>query len=129
MKLRYGWVRTDGSAYLRRTVQYGEKVSFKASTTLPTITFTANVAALADIIPTTAASILLVLRKPTTSACAVAPNSSYVLASAPLCLQMTGSDAGRDFISIMGEFQVEASSIYLLGTNGVVYHYGWRDNL
>ena len=129
IKLRYGWVRTDGSANLKRSIQYGGRVAWKAASSLPTITFSTNAALIASLVPTTAASIMLVHRQTDgTKASGVAGNSTYSSTTAPIAQQVT---SGGGLKTVMGEIALEGTSIYSVGDNTgcTVYHYGWSDNL
>lgn len=128
MKMRYGWVRTDGSANLRRTVQYGNKAAYKANITLPALTFSTGVADVTGLVPTTAASIIVMHRHVDgTTVTGLAPNSTYTDLTAPLT---QAADSGARINNNVAEFMLESTNVYFVGTGtATAYCYGWSDNL
>ena len=129
MKMRFGWVRTDGSANLRRTIQYGNRVAYKlVSGTLPLLTFSTGVAALGDFIPSTAASVFVLHRHVDgTTVTGLAPNSAYGATTAPLTQT---ADSSARINNNVAEFMIEVMNVYFVGTGtATAYVYGWSDNL
>lgn len=141
-KARIGAVRTDGSAHLYRTLQYGPRTQYVIGTN-PTAsramitgssgdisipTWTAQ--AVAAFVPPTASRIHLTLAVDGQAAMA-APNGSYgaynsATVPPPLMLSLAGS-VGRisDWITL------ESTNVYYAsnGANAELFCLGWEDNL
>lgn len=141
-KARLGAVRTDGSAHLYRTLQYGPRTQYVIGTN-PTVSRAMITGASGDIsiptwtaqsvgafVPPTASRIQMTLAVDSQAAMA-APNNSYgaynsATVPPPLMLSLAGS-TGR----ISDWLILESSNVYYAsnGGNAQLFCLGWEDNL
>jgi hypothetical protein len=137
-KGRIGWVRTDGSANLLRTVQYGTRAQYitpaagyplmasgSTSSTWSAIS-TANYA------PSTASGLVVGLSKLTTSSAVAAhPNNVLPTAGSLAALYIGGNGNFDEPLVIQGLLLLESSSVYYLSgsASGAFFAQGWIDNV
>ena len=137
-KGRIGWVRTDGSSNLLRTIQYGTRAQYitpaagyplmasGSTSSAWTAISTANYA------PSTAAGIVVGLQRGSTLATtAVHPNNAIPTAG-NLATLWLGSNGNFDApTNMQGLLLLETTSIYWLSNAALTYVYaqGWVDNV
>jgi hypothetical protein len=139
---RFGWVLTDGSSLLKRTIQRGADAQYALAsgtntTTLPTIGSGAQTGwrtvAVSGFAPSTATSINATVVATTAQATALAPNSSVYSATLasprpPICTKAGTIGSSIDFNSNTGSFVLESTNVYYTGdANSVASCIGWRD--
>jgi hypothetical protein len=139
-KARVGWVRTDGSSNLLRTIQYGNRAQYVATASgYPTIASGAatqwTAASVTGLVPTSASAISMVLaiENNISARAAVAPNN------APTSLLnsfmfMNGNSAYPNSATMSGTMILESTSVYYYGNSATAaINYlsctGWIDNL
>lgn len=136
-KTRVGWTRTDGSAHLLRTVQYGSQVRF----TSPALSTIANGTAgnvttptwvslsTSNYAPSTAVAIVIgTTNLNGTGAVILAPNNSYSGISSTTNFPPFASFGGGLLATVFFE---TAATVYWAGsaTNGALYAAGWIDSI
>lgn len=149
-KARVGWVRTDGSANLYRTMQKGRKAHYVVSTgsntaALPLFTSTSvgntNTPtwvsqSVANFVPTTASEISLVLQTYgfgyfTNYHAIAAPNNSYgnISSTNPPPLMASTAYAGA-VSNIKGSITLESTNVYVAtDPSARIFCYGWEDDI
>lgn len=144
-KARLGWVRTDASGNLMRTLQLGRKAQYVVTagsntTALPVLisgaqgsftTPTWVAASINSAVPATASTIRLIASNPATGgSMAAAPNNSYGAYNSttnppPLVLGTNGFAT-----NVAVEFTLESTNIYYAGAaNCSMWCLGWEDNI
>lgn len=143
-KVRVGWVRTNGSAQLYRTIQRGDVARYVVGTLPGNVRRMANGAvgsvvtptwvavAVGAYVPSTASKISVGLQYNATVAM-VAPNNSYgEFSSSTNSPPMVGGSSTVGVLgTLLGEIFLESTNIYWAssGVTGGLYCYGWEDNL
>ena len=141
-KARLGAVRTDGSAHLLRTLQYGNRVQYVVGTNPttarqmisgvsgdPTVpTWTAQ--SVSSYVPPTASMIHVGLYANNTAGIA-APNNSYGNLSSSSNPPPLAASAPSAVVNTLGWLVLESTNIYYAGNGAAtaLYCYGWEDNL
>lgn len=140
-KARLGWIRTNASGNLYRTLQYGRKVQYivdgtilTAPVTMATGTATAWTAvAVASFVPSTAMAIRvgIVGNAYSGTLFAVAPNNNYNVTNAPIYFR---NDVPNGVAPLLTEdIILESANVYwgcnVPANTGALYCYGWEDNL
>ena len=140
-KARIGWVRTDGSSNLLRTVQYGTRAQYiTPSTGYPVMaTGTSSAAWLAvstaNYVPPTAAAIVVgAIKNNVLGIIGVHPNNAIALptVTTSLATLWSGNNGNQGVpVGLQGTILLETASIYWFsdnaGTN--LYAQGWLDNV
>jgi hypothetical protein len=137
-KGRIGWVRTDGSSNLLRTIQYGTRAQYitpaagyplmasGSTSSAWTAISTANYA------PSTASGLVVGLSKLTTSSAVAAhPNNAIPTAGSLAALYIGGNGNFDEPLVIQGLLLLESSSVYWLSgsASGAFFAQGWIDNV
>lgn len=134
-KMRVGWVRTDGSSNLWRTIQYGNRAQWVATTSEYQIMTSGNqsswfAVATGSYVPTTATQIIVAVYHPNDSGRAfVAPNNALSTTYGMFGIGANGVYGIEG--TAQGSMNLESSNIYYYATGGggsKLYAQGWIDN-
>lgn len=148
-KARVGYVRTDASGNLLRTLQYGRRAQYVVGTNPASTQVMASGAngspstptwspvATGNYVPPTAATILGTIGSgPASGTCTMiaAPNNSYGpynSSSNPPPVAFNAATSSQGLVNIPFEFTLESSSIYWASASGsaTLSCTGWTDNL
>ena len=137
-KARIGWVRTDGSSNLLRTIQYGTRAQYITSASgyplmaSGSTSSTWSAISTANYVPSTASAIVVAISKLTTSAPVAAhPNNALPTAGSLATLYIGGNGNFDEPLVIQGTMLLESSSVYWLSGSSTGYFYaqGWVDNV
>jgi hypothetical protein len=138
-KMRVGWVRTDGSSNLIRTIQYGNRTQYIATSSgYPTLASGSasqwTAVSVVNFVPTTASQIglSLFLENSTAARAAIAANNSATSLSGSFMYSF-GNTGYPDSVVESGIMVLESSNIYYYGgsSNASVNFIsctGWIDN-
>lgn len=142
---RFGWVRTNGSGYLYRTIQYGNRVQYIVDGTILTAPRTIVSGTVGDIngayvaatispfVPTTSSRIFglafIMGAHDTARYMILAPNNNYGSWIGPNIAIRIVNPSGMTSSAIPFDFMLESSNLYWAGGPGYVTCLGWQDNL
>jgi hypothetical protein len=140
-KARIGWVRTDGSANLLRTIQYGTRAQYiTPSTGFPAMATGISSAAwlavsTANFAPSTAGAIVVgAVKNNVNGVIGVHPNNAIALPTSTTSLSVlwSGNNGNQGVpAGIQGTILLETTSIYWFSDNAStnLYAQGWIDNV
>ena len=137
---RLGTVRTDGSAFLLRTLQYGRRAQYVVGTDPTAMPLMLNGSATtsawtaistANFVPATASEIIITGLTTSVGKIAVAPNGNYGAPSSTTNSPPLQDDTGTAVAFIFGALLLESASIYYYTGHANTYIWcgGWVDNL
>lgn len=143
---RFGWMLTDGSANLLRTLQNGRRAHYVvvvASNTasLPQLASGSTSGAwtaksVSAFVPPTASEVVLSIQLSgnVSAVVSVAPNAGYTgitVNSLPVPLTIISGSVGGNPLAQIVPVELESSSIYYFSgsASGAAYAYAWEDNL
>jgi hypothetical protein len=139
-KARIGWVRTDGSSNLLRTIQYGTRAQYITSASGFPVVASGNTGGVwaaystANFAPSTAGAIVVGAVKANVNATMGAhPNNAIAIpTSSPLAMLYSGNNSNFGVpAGIQGTMMLETTNIYWFSDTGSanLYAQGWVDNV
>ena len=137
-KGRIGWVRTDGSSNLLRTIQYDKQAQYITSASgyplmaSGSTSSTWSAISTANYAPSTASALVVAISKLTTSSAVAAHPNNAISTSGTLATLYIGGNGNFDEpLVIQGTMLLETSNIYWLSgsSTGAFFAQGWIDNV
>ena len=140
-KGRIGWVRTDGSANLLRTIQYGTRAQYItpaagfSSMATGTTSGAWLAVAVANFVPSTAGAIVVgAVKNNSNNTMAVHPNNAIAVptGSASLSMLWSGNNSNQGLpTGLQGTIMLETTNVYWFSDGGTanMYAQGWIDKV